>query len=248
MDETPVLVEKRAGYRVVTLNRPQRLNSFNEAMHRALMAALEDAEADSSCRALLLTGAGRGFCAGQDLSDRVASGDTRPDLGAHHRDVLQSAGAETARAAVSGCCCRQRRCRRRRRQHRARLRHRAGGARRQFPAGLCQDRPGAGFRRHLVPAAPRRRRARPRAGAAGRAAAGGKGGSLGPDLEGGRRRQADGRGGEARAALRHRADLRPRPDQARARRRRDQRSRRPARPRARPAARSAAPRPTTPRA
>lgn len=81
MDETPVLVEKRAGYRLVTLNRPSRLNSFNEAMHRALMAALEEAAADSSCRALLLTGAGRGFCAGQDLSDRVASGDAKPDLG-----------------------------------------------------------------------------------------------------------------------------------------------------------------------
>jgi len=81
MDDTPVLVEKRAGYRLVTLNRPARLNSFNEAMHKALMAALQDAEADSACRALLLTGAGRGFCAGQDLSDRVAGGDTPPDLG-----------------------------------------------------------------------------------------------------------------------------------------------------------------------
>jgi 2-(1,2-epoxy-1,2-dihydrophenyl)acetyl-CoA isomerase len=81
MDETPVLVEKRAGYRLITLNRPQRLNSLNEAMHKALMAALQDAEADSDCRALLLTGAGRGFCAGQDLSDRVASGDAKPDLG-----------------------------------------------------------------------------------------------------------------------------------------------------------------------
>lgn len=81
MDETPVLVDKRAGYHVVTLNRPSRLNSFNEAMHRALMAALTEAEADSACRAILLTGAGRGFCAGQDLSDRVASGDSKPDLG-----------------------------------------------------------------------------------------------------------------------------------------------------------------------
>lgn len=82
MDEAPVLVDERAGYRVVTLNRPRRLNAFNEAMHRALMAALIDAEADPTCRALLLTGAGRAFCAGQDLSDRVASGGTRPDLGA----------------------------------------------------------------------------------------------------------------------------------------------------------------------
>jgi len=82
MDETPILVEQRAGYRLITLNRPQRLNAFTEAMHRALMAALAEAEADTNCRALLLTGAGRGFCAGQDLSDRLAGGDQRPDLGA----------------------------------------------------------------------------------------------------------------------------------------------------------------------
>ena len=82
MDETPILVDKRAGYYAVTLNRPERLNSFTEAMHRALMAALTQAEADPDCRALLLTGAGRGFCAGQDLGDRLASGDARPDLGA----------------------------------------------------------------------------------------------------------------------------------------------------------------------
>lgn len=82
MDETPIRVDQHAGYRIVTLNRPQRLNAFNEAMHRALMAALEAAEADAACRALLLTGAGRGFCAGQDLSDRVAQGDRKRDLGA----------------------------------------------------------------------------------------------------------------------------------------------------------------------
>jgi 2-(1,2-epoxy-1,2-dihydrophenyl)acetyl-CoA isomerase len=82
MDETPILVDKRAGYYAVTLNRPDRLNSFTEAMHRALMAALTQAGADPDCRALLLTGAGRGFCAGQDLGDRLASGDTKPDLGA----------------------------------------------------------------------------------------------------------------------------------------------------------------------
>src|SRR3954470_13282585 len=81
MDETPILVDKRAGYRVVTLNRPQRLNAFNEAMHRALKSELDEAEADSSCRALLLTGAGRAFCTGQDLADRLAKADFKPDLG-----------------------------------------------------------------------------------------------------------------------------------------------------------------------
>jgi 2-(1,2-epoxy-1,2-dihydrophenyl)acetyl-CoA isomerase len=75
-----ILTDRREGYRVITLNRPDRLNSFNEAMHAALMAALLDAEADGDCRALILTGAGRGFCAGQDLSDRVFSPGQAPDL------------------------------------------------------------------------------------------------------------------------------------------------------------------------
>jgi len=70
MDQ-PVLVETRPGFRVIMLNRPQRLNAFNEDMHRALAAALAEAEADPSCRALLLTGAGRAFCSGQDLQDRL---------------------------------------------------------------------------------------------------------------------------------------------------------------------------------
>ncbi|HMN50792.1 MAG TPA: 2-(1,2-epoxy-1,2-dihydrophenyl)acetyl-CoA isomerase PaaG [Xanthobacteraceae bacterium] len=81
MEETPILSSARGNFRVITLNRPQRLNSFNEAMHAALQAALDEAERDTQCRALLVTGAGRGFCAGQDLSDRNVSGGNRPDLG-----------------------------------------------------------------------------------------------------------------------------------------------------------------------
>jgi 2-(1,2-epoxy-1,2-dihydrophenyl)acetyl-CoA isomerase len=80
VDEDPILVERREGWRVLTLNRRDRLNSFNEAMHERLMAALLEAEADEGCRALLLTGAGRGFCAGQDLSNRVFEPGVTPDL------------------------------------------------------------------------------------------------------------------------------------------------------------------------
>jgi 2-(1,2-epoxy-1,2-dihydrophenyl)acetyl-CoA isomerase len=72
MDESSILVDVRKGYRVITLNRPQRLNSFTEDMHVALKQALDEAESDSTCRALMITGAGRGFCAGQDLNDRLA--------------------------------------------------------------------------------------------------------------------------------------------------------------------------------
>ncbi|WP_202049760.1 2-(1,2-epoxy-1,2-dihydrophenyl)acetyl-CoA isomerase PaaG [Microvirga mediterraneensis] len=75
-----IVTERREGYRALVLNRPDRLNSFNEAMHAALMSALVDAEADGTCRALVITGAGRGFCAGQDLSDRVFSPGQVPDL------------------------------------------------------------------------------------------------------------------------------------------------------------------------
>jgi 2-(1,2-epoxy-1,2-dihydrophenyl)acetyl-CoA isomerase len=68
-----VLVTKRAGYRILTLNRPDKLNAFTADLHLALRAALDEAEADKGCRALVLTGAGRGFCAGQDLSDRLVT-------------------------------------------------------------------------------------------------------------------------------------------------------------------------------
>jgi 2-(1,2-epoxy-1,2-dihydrophenyl)acetyl-CoA isomerase len=71
-NDAPVLVERCRGYRVITLNRPTRLNAFNEAMHQELKRALDEAEADSECRALLLTGAGRAFSAGQDLRDRIS--------------------------------------------------------------------------------------------------------------------------------------------------------------------------------
>ena len=81
MDEVPILVERRDGYRVVTLNRPQRLNAFNEAMHGALREALSEAENDPACRALLLTGAGRGFCTGQDLADRLSKAGETSVLG-----------------------------------------------------------------------------------------------------------------------------------------------------------------------
>lgn len=66
----------------LTLNRPDRLNSFTAAMHEEVAGVLADAERDEAVRVLVLTGAGRGFCAGQDLGDRaVAPGDAPVDLG-----------------------------------------------------------------------------------------------------------------------------------------------------------------------
>jgi 2-(1,2-epoxy-1,2-dihydrophenyl)acetyl-CoA isomerase len=82
MTEPVVLHDRRDGYAVVTLNRPHRLNAFTEELHRALAAAIDASAADEDCRAVILTGAGRGFCAGQDLADRDPTllGDS-PDLG-----------------------------------------------------------------------------------------------------------------------------------------------------------------------
>jgi len=78
-----ILQSSAAGIARVTLNRPDRLNSFTAKMHEELRDALAVVRADASARVLLLTGAGRGFCAGQDLSDRaVAPGDAPVDLGA----------------------------------------------------------------------------------------------------------------------------------------------------------------------
>ena len=65
----PVLVQRDGAVLTLTLNRPQALNSFTGALHDALMRELKAAAADASIRCVVLTGAGRGFCAGQDLSD-----------------------------------------------------------------------------------------------------------------------------------------------------------------------------------
>jgi 2-(1,2-epoxy-1,2-dihydrophenyl)acetyl-CoA isomerase len=78
-----ILYAVEGGVARLTLNRPDRLNSFNDAMHAEVREALSRVKASADVRVLLLTGAGRGFCAGQDLSDRaVAPGSEPVDLGA----------------------------------------------------------------------------------------------------------------------------------------------------------------------
>lgn len=82
VDTEPVLASRREGFLTITLNRPDRLNAFNEQMHLALRSQLASAAEDPEIRAVLLTGAGRAFCAGQDLSDRdMRAGGEAPDLG-----------------------------------------------------------------------------------------------------------------------------------------------------------------------
>ena len=72
MSEPLILVQQHTGYRILTLNRPDKLNAFSEAMLVELREAVEAAAADEATRALLITGAGRAFCAGQDLAERLA--------------------------------------------------------------------------------------------------------------------------------------------------------------------------------
>jgi 2-(1,2-epoxy-1,2-dihydrophenyl)acetyl-CoA isomerase len=70
------------GVAVLTLNRPASLNSFNSQMHDEVREAMKDARDNSDVRCLVITATGRGFCAGQDLSDRaVKVSDEAPDLG-----------------------------------------------------------------------------------------------------------------------------------------------------------------------
>lgn len=69
------------GLAILTLNRPDRLNSFNTEMHGEVKDVFKRIKKDSSVRCLIITGNGRGFCAGQDLSDRsVAASEQMPDL------------------------------------------------------------------------------------------------------------------------------------------------------------------------
>lgn len=65
-----ILVEKKNGVGIVTLNRPDKLNAFNDELTFSLQDALKEMEKDKEVRAIVLTGAGRGFCSGQDLQSR----------------------------------------------------------------------------------------------------------------------------------------------------------------------------------
>ena len=82
MNYQTILFEITAGVARLTLNRPDRLNSFNVQMHGEVRDALAQVASSKDARVLVLSGAGRGFCAGQDLGDRaVAPGGDRVDLG-----------------------------------------------------------------------------------------------------------------------------------------------------------------------
>ena len=83
----PILFAVADGVATITLNRPDKLNAFNDPMRAALRTALDEAAENAAVRTLIVTGAGRGFCSGQDLGDRaVREGDAPRDLGQSLRE------------------------------------------------------------------------------------------------------------------------------------------------------------------
>jgi len=73
MDFTQIIYEVDGPAAIITLNRPEQLNAFTGTMLQELLAAFDQAEADDAVRAIIMTGAGRAYCAGADLS---SGGDT----------------------------------------------------------------------------------------------------------------------------------------------------------------------------
>ncbi|HEV8315398.1 MAG TPA: 2-(1,2-epoxy-1,2-dihydrophenyl)acetyl-CoA isomerase PaaG [Burkholderiaceae bacterium] len=83
MADELILVSQTDAVRTLTLNRPQALNAFTTEMHAQLRDALDVAADDAGVRCVVVTGAGRGFCAGQDLSDPAIA----PEPGAEPKDI-----------------------------------------------------------------------------------------------------------------------------------------------------------------
>jgi len=83
-------VTHESGVMTITLNRPDVLNALNASVHRGIFAALQSAAADDAVRAVVITGAGRGFCVGQDLQEFAGgAGDVAQNLrDNYHRNVL----------------------------------------------------------------------------------------------------------------------------------------------------------------
>ena len=75
-----ILLDIASGVAKITLNRPDKLNSFTDGMHAELKRAMQAILTDSSVRVLMITGAGRGFCAGQDLSERMMGNEESADV------------------------------------------------------------------------------------------------------------------------------------------------------------------------
>jgi 2-(1,2-epoxy-1,2-dihydrophenyl)acetyl-CoA isomerase len=110
-EESPVLTSVRDGVAWITLNRPDRLNALNRSLMFTLLAELEALMADADVRVLVITGAGRAFCAGGDVHnlDEVTGQGPMPERAARLRQVARIAetlydGPKPVIAAVNGAC------------------------------------------------------------------------------------------------------------------------------------------------
>ena len=86
--ETPLLTEVADGVATFTLNRPEALNALNAQLRRELLAAFKAIARDEAVRSVVITGAGRGFCAGADLRGGSAERDFRAVLGAEYNPLI----------------------------------------------------------------------------------------------------------------------------------------------------------------
>ena len=90
MQLSKILFSVTDGVATITLNRPDKLNSFDREMALETIDALDKAKDDATVRAVLLTGEGRAFCAGQDLSDAAAGADIEGTLRREYEPMLQA--------------------------------------------------------------------------------------------------------------------------------------------------------------
>jgi 2-(1,2-epoxy-1,2-dihydrophenyl)acetyl-CoA isomerase len=89
-EENILLIEKNNGIGTITLNRPDKLNAFSDELTFKLKDALREMERDTAVKAVIITGSGRGFCAGADLASRSLQMESnqKPSLGTHLRHRL----------------------------------------------------------------------------------------------------------------------------------------------------------------
>lgn len=97
-DEPELLIDDAEGVRTLTLNRPDRLNALTIPLRLAIQAAVEEFDEDDDLKALLITGAGRGFCAGSDLGGG-RSRRSRSGCATTRASALAGTSPSTARAS-----------------------------------------------------------------------------------------------------------------------------------------------------
>ena len=91
MDESPILTERRDGYRIITLNRPEAMNAWTPQLSDELTIAMGMADTDDTVRVIVVTGAGRAFCAGADMGtlQAIPSGDAAKKPAREEKSIVE---------------------------------------------------------------------------------------------------------------------------------------------------------------